>query len=146
MTAKDRQFNPSKRHENRQNAPTPLLHHRFSLSLLSSKFPSMACIFASALRGWMKCISLSALRGWMKGFIGVDRVNFQPLGRDALFSLWDIPTRHETLWCAIHFWDPEVHVFQFGYAEVCPIVEEFQAFLEYRPRKSIVVPTIQVGP
>lgn len=93
----------------------------------------------------MVCVFASDLRGWMKEFKGVDRVNFRPLGLNALFSLQDVPIRHEILQGATHFWDPKVHVFRFGYEELCPTVEEFQALLEYRPRKSIVVPTIQVS-
>lgn len=63
----------------------------------------------------------------MGEFTGVDRVNFRPFGLNALFSLRDVPIRHEFLLCVAHFWDPEVNVFCFGYEELCPTVKEFQA-------------------
>jgi hypothetical protein len=35
----------------------------------------------------------------------------------------------ELLQAAIPHWDPYVHVFRFGYDEMCPTVEEFQAYV-----------------
>ncbi|KAI8563783.1 hypothetical protein RHMOL_Rhmol03G0135700 [Rhododendron molle] len=50
------------------------------------------------------------------------RLGFLPYVRDVII-------RPELLRAAIQFWDPKVHVFHFGFSELCPSVEEFHAYL-----------------
>lgn len=42
-------------------------------------------------------------------------------------------------------WDPDVHVFRFGDDEMCPTVEEFQAYLRTFASATLVVPPYQAS-
>lgn len=56
-----------------------------------------------------------------------------------------MPLRPELLRAALRFWDPNVHVFRFSDDEMCPTIEEFQAYLRCFASPVLVVPPYQVS-
>ncbi|KAI8568930.1 hypothetical protein RHMOL_Rhmol02G0239100 [Rhododendron molle] len=77
---------------------------------------------------------------WLEAFIASDWLSFQTHGLAAFRFLRRIGLHPEILWSALRFWDPDVHVFRFGDNELCPTVEEFQAYLQGFASSVIVVP------
>ncbi|KAI8534993.1 hypothetical protein RHMOL_Rhmol10G0140400 [Rhododendron molle] len=78
---------------------------------------------------------------WLEAFIASDWLSFRMHGLAAFCYLRSVRLHPEILWSALQFWDPDVHVFRFGDNELCPTVEEFQAYLQGFASTVIVVPS-----
>ncbi|KAI8547540.1 hypothetical protein RHMOL_Rhmol07G0204100 [Rhododendron molle] len=76
---------------------------------------------------------------WLETFVVSDWLSFRTHGLAAIRFLRSIRLRPEILWSALRFWDPDVYVFRFG-DELCPTVEEFQAYLQGFTSSTIVIP------
>ena len=74
---------------------------------------------------------MEALDGFLRGFLAVmaakDKIEFKSFGLEPLFSIKHMKLETTLLTAAIYFWDPQIHVFQFNYEELCPTMEEFCA-------------------
>ncbi|KAI8530074.1 hypothetical protein RHMOL_Rhmol11G0026900 [Rhododendron molle] len=66
---------------------------------------------------------------WLATFVASDWLFFRTHELPAFRFLQSIRLCPEILWAALQFWDPDVHVFRFRDNELCPMVEEFQAYL-----------------
>ncbi|KAI8542626.1 hypothetical protein RHMOL_Rhmol08G0152100 [Rhododendron molle] len=77
---------------------------------------------------------------WLEAFVARDWLSFRTHGLAAFRFLRSIRLRPEILWPALWFWDPDMHVFRFGDNELCPTVEEFQAYLQGFTSSVVVVP------
>ncbi|KAI8524688.1 hypothetical protein RHMOL_Rhmol13G0167700 [Rhododendron molle] len=77
---------------------------------------------------------------WLETFVVSDWLSLWTHGLAAFRFLRSIRLRPEILWSALRFWDPGMHVFRFGDNELCPTVEEFQAYLQGLAFSVIVVP------
>ncbi|KAI8550622.1 hypothetical protein RHMOL_Rhmol06G0121700 [Rhododendron molle] len=77
---------------------------------------------------------------WLKTFVAGDWLSFRTHGLAAFRFLRRVRLRPEILWAAVRFWDPDVHVFRFGDDELCPTMEEFQAYLQGFASSVIVIP------
>ncbi|KAI8542702.1 hypothetical protein RHMOL_Rhmol08G0159400 [Rhododendron molle] len=82
---------------------------------------------------------------WLTQFLGIDWLNFQYHGLTSFRYLRHVPLRPTLLRAALRFWDPDVHVFRFGDDEICPTIEEFQAYLRTFVSATLVVPPYQVS-
>jgi hypothetical protein len=75
-------------------------------------------------------ISISTLVcPWLDELDGMGWLNFRDHTLHSLRYVRDVMIRPELLHAVVQFWDPEVHVFRFGFHELCPTVEEFHAYL-----------------
>jgi hypothetical protein len=83
------------------------------------------------------------LRPWLVSFLGIDWLNFQYHGLSSFRHLQHVPLRPTLLRAALRCWDPDVHVFRFGDDEICPTIEEFQAYLRTYSSPTLVVPPYQ---
>ena len=72
-------------------------------------------------------------------------LNFRNHRLHSLRYVRDVTIRPELLHAAVQFWDPEVHVFRFGFHELCPTVEEFHAYLGGFNLDIPVVPVYGIG-
>ena len=91
-------------------------------------------------------ISISALiRPWLDELDGMGWLNFRDHRLHSLRYVRDVTIRPELLHAAVQFWDPEVHVFRFGFHELCPTVEEFHAYLGGFNLDIPVVPVYGIG-
>ncbi|KAI8560121.1 hypothetical protein RHMOL_Rhmol04G0231300 [Rhododendron molle] len=77
---------------------------------------------------------------WLETFVATDWLSFRTHGLAAFHFFRNIRLRPEILQSAVRFWDPVVHVFRYGDNELCPIVEEFQAYLQGFASHMIVIP------
>ena len=77
---------------------------------------------------------------WLEAFVANDWLSFRSYGLAAFRFLQNVRSRPEILTAATQFWDPDVHVFRFGDDELCPTVEEFQAYLQGIVSSVVVVP------
>lgn len=77
---------------------------------------------------------------WLEAFVASDWLSFRSYGLAAFRFLRNVRFRPEILTAATRFWDPDVHVFRFGDDELCPTVEEFQAYLQGIVSSVVVVP------
>jgi hypothetical protein len=80
------------------------------------------------------------LSPWLEAFAANDWLSFRSYGLAAFRFLRSVKLHPEILTAASRFWDPDVHVFRFGDDELCPTVEEFQAYLQGVASSVIVVP------
>ncbi|KAI8547641.1 hypothetical protein RHMOL_Rhmol07G0211300 [Rhododendron molle] len=85
------------------------------------------------------------IRPWLVQFLSIDWLNFQSHGLASFRYLRHVPLRPALLRAALHFWDPDVHVFRFGDDEMCQTVEEFQAYLHTFASPTLVVALHQVS-
>jgi hypothetical protein len=69
---------------------------------------------------------------------------FRGHGRlDSVRFLRGVRLQPSLLRAALDFWDPDLHVFRFGLDELCPTVEDFQAYLRGYDSAAPVVPELQ---
>jgi hypothetical protein len=85
------------------------------------------------------------IKPWLVQFLGIDWLNVQYHGLASFRYLRHVPLRPTLLRAALRFWDPDVHVFCFGDDEICPTIEEFQAYLRTFVSPTFVVPPYQVS-
>jgi hypothetical protein len=91
----------------------------------------------------MAALDPSVINTWVASFENIDWFNFRGLGLNALRYLHTFPIRQDILHAAVRCWDSELHVFRFGLQELCPTVEEFQAYLGGRAFADPVIPPIR---
>jgi hypothetical protein len=91
----------------------------------------------------MAALDPSVINTWVASLENIDWFNFRGLGLNALRHLHTFPIRQDILHAAVHCWDPELHVFRFGMQELCPTVEEFQAYLGGNAFADPVIPPIR---
>ncbi|KAI8572065.1 hypothetical protein RHMOL_Rhmol01G0169600 [Rhododendron molle] len=83
---------------------------------------------------------LALIGPWLEAFVASDWLSFRTHGIAVFRFLRNVRLRPKILWSAVQFWDPDVHVFRFGDNELCPTVEEFQAYLQGFTSSGIAVP------
>lgn len=99
--------------------------------------------FKNSLIPQMAVSLTGSLRPWLVVMDGLDWLNFRAHGLSSIRYLRNIHLLPELLRAAVNFWDPEVHVFQFGEQELCPTVEEFHAYLGSFDSGEIIIPPMR---
>lgn len=77
---------------------------------------------------------------WLEAFVAGDWLSFRSHELAAFRFLRNVRLHPKLLKAALRFWDLDVHVLRFGDNELCPTVEEFQAYLQGFASSVIVVP------
>jgi hypothetical protein len=91
----------------------------------------------------MASLDPSIINTWIASLENIDWFNFRGLGLNALRHLHTFPICQDILRAAVRCWDSELHVFRFGMQELCPTVEEFQAYLGGNAFADPVIPPIR---
>ena len=85
---------------------------------------------------------LSHLDHWLSAVPGLEWLHFEHTGLSCFKFLRNLPVRPALLRAAVHFWDPDVHVFRFQGQELCPMVEEFSDYLGHPFNGEVIIPSL----
>jgi hypothetical protein len=84
------------------------------------------------------------LTSWLQNLSTSEWMAFRGHGRlDSVRFLRGVRLQPSLLRAALEFWDPDLHVFRFGLDELCPTVDDFQAYLRGYDSAVPVVPELQ---
>ncbi|KAI8530071.1 hypothetical protein RHMOL_Rhmol11G0026600 [Rhododendron molle] len=92
----------------------------------------------------MESLLVAKLDPWLLRFETVDWTSPRSQGPASIRDLQYVVPHPELLQAAMIYWDPTMHVFRFYDDEMCPTVEEFQAYLKgFTDSHLLAVPPFQ---